>query len=143
MKTSNHQLSIIEKVRSALTGLMLAFALVLNMGAVTATGFFCSMSGVTALSPCGCAHDDDHAEDESESFERVDCCSQADSTTYTPEPRYESKPLELEFISSSSVATTTYTSPRLQTIVEVWSPRGPPLPPDTVPLRVTNQSFLI
>ena len=143
MIRSNHKFSIIEKIRSTVTGLLLAFALVLNMSAVTSTGFFCSMSGVTALNPCGCAHSGEQAEDDLDSLERVTCCSQVDSITHTPEPRYESKAPNFSWISSTSVAATAHTGSRLQTITEVWSPRGPPLPPDRVPIRVINQSFQI
>ncbi len=143
MIRSNHKFSIIEKIRSTATGLLLAFALVLNMSAVTSTGFFCSMSGVTALNPCGCAHVDDQADDDLDSLERVACCSQVDSMTHTPEPRVESKAQNFIWTSSKSVAATTQTGPNLQTITEAWSPRGPPLPPDRVPIRVINQSFQI
>ena len=143
MNSSTRKSSIIDKIRSSVTALMLAFALVLNMSAVTSTGFFCSMSGVTALRPCGCVHNGDHAEDESSSFERVSCCSQVDSTTYTPEPRFESKASDFNWVTPASTAQSTYTGPRLNTITEVWSPRGPPLPPDRVPIRVINQSFQI
>jgi hypothetical protein len=143
MNLSIRKQSILDRIKSSVTGLMLAVALVLNMSAVTSTGFFCSMSGVAALSPCGCAHNDDHAEDESTSFERVSCCSQVDSTTYTPEPRVDSKSPDFSWLTPTSVALSPYNGPTLNTITEAWSPRGPPLPPDKIPMRVRNQSFQI